>query len=224
MQIIQIVNIIGMVYCIIQTYSRSSWLCVLLIITAFIFKYKKNIKIINIIKHKVFFTIVVIAFSMLAINLNNILMRVQTFSGIFTTGTGSGRIEHIKHALYVFERHPLFGVGLNNFTGLLDQRINVEYREFLYPIHNTILLFASEIGIPAAIIFIIFFYRSAKIQFKLSKKSIISFGLFLSSLSFLFNSQFHPLFKDDTTFNFLLVFFAFSQSLYRIKINQKLIH
>ncbi len=187
-QLIQLINIIGIIYCIIQTYSRSSWVCVIFIIASFIYKYKEHKKMIMIIKHKIFFTAIVAIISIFTINLNTILMRVQTLGGVFTTtGTGYGRIEHIRQALYIFERYPLVGVGLNNFTSILDRRVDIQFREFLYPIHNTILLFATEIGIPAAIIFLIFLYRSIKIQFILSKKSMINFGLFLSSKTFIFN-------------------------------------
>ena len=63
------------------------------------------------------------------------------------TGSASQRTEVLKRSIWVALRYPLFGVGLGNFHHKSEQELGT---------HNAYTQVASETGIPAMIVYIIF--------------------------------------------------------------------
>jgi hypothetical protein len=87
------------------------------------------------------------------------------------------RLNFIRASYRMVKDYPLFGVGWNNSTVLIDS-YNFESRDirFLQPVHNIFLLVFSESGVFSFILFMLFLYFSAK---KLINSSY--FHLFLIS-------------------------------------------
>jgi O-antigen ligase len=70
------------------------------------------------------------------------------------------REELARVALKMIEKHPFFGIGLNNFIPTLPQYSAIN---FLQPVHNIVLLLTSEIGLVGLFFvagFTLYFFRS----------------------------------------------------------------
>ncbi len=90
------------------------------------------------------------------------------FSSISTTEQAiTLRVYYNKIAWSAIKQNPLTGLGIGNFTWYLVN--NYQLKEFwLYqPVHNLYLLVASELGIIALVLFLVFI---GKILFKQTKK------------------------------------------------------
>jgi O-antigen ligase len=82
-------------------------------------------------------------------------------------GSNSARILNWQQALAIIKNHPL-GVGIGMYSLAIDP--NADYREPIYA-HNLYLDIAAELGIAAAIVFVLIlflagknFWQAAKIQ------------------------------------------------------------
>ena len=61
-------------------------------------------------------------------------------------------------AFRIIEAHPVFGVGVNNFTVVMGNYLTTEFREgFLFAVHNKYLLVLAETGIGGLVAFLAFF-------------------------------------------------------------------
>ncbi len=70
-------------------------------------------------------------------------------------------------ALEIIKDHPLFGVGLNNFTVAMSQYGKVSgWTRFLQPAHNVYLLIASEIGLIGLIVFLCLLFSAFRLLLK----------------------------------------------------------
>jgi O-antigen ligase len=101
-------------------------------------------------------------------------------TGLFTDSNDSRilrRVNFSRASYRMIKDHPLFGVGWNNSTVLMDE-YNYETRDlkFVQPVHNIFLLVFSEAGVFSFILFAAFLYVSGK---KLINSSY--FHLFLIS-------------------------------------------
>lgn len=74
------------------------------------------------------------------------------------------RLEQYKAAIDMIVDNPLFGVGLNNGTGVKERYVNVTFNEqdpdtqfHLEPTHNLYLSLASEIGLIGSMLYFAFF-------------------------------------------------------------------
>ncbi|MPN02901.1 hypothetical protein SDC9_150122 [bioreactor metagenome] len=106
-------------------------------------------------------------------------------------------------------QNPL-GVGLNNFTTeLVKYNIPPSLYGFIVPVHNTFLIFFTELGIPGGIIFFVFLFSIFLKNFHKNKKNIINYSIWIGILTFIINSQIHPLFNLDPTFDLLMVILAY---------------
>jgi len=139
-----------------------------------------------------------------------ILFRAHSLKYMWTLGSGRGRLPLMKHSLVMIKNNPILGAGFNHFTSeMIDQGVEDKHRAFIYPVHNTFLLFFSELGIPAGVLFIIFlmttlFYSRRKIN-----KDWIDYGIWIGVITFIINAQFHTLFSQDPTFDLLMVMLAY---------------
>lgn len=195
---------------ILATFSRSAWIALILSIVLIFSKVKNLIDWKKIIKAKLFTTLLLCLMAIMIANSDNVIERVITLKTVWSEGTGTGRIELMRQAFTMAQDHPLTGIGFNNFTkALLDQGLDQEYREFLYPVHNTFMLFFAELGVPAGILFFVFETQIVIKTHRRVKKNIINYSIWVGVLSFLLNSQFHTLFSQDPSFDLFMAFAAF---------------
>lgn len=86
-------------------------------------------------------------------------------------GSALSRPQQFSVAWNVIKAHPFIGVGLNNYTLIAPHYDHT--REAIsitspQPVHNIYLLYAAEIGIPAAVCFIWFLGATIALAFKVS--------------------------------------------------------
>ena len=82
-------------------------------------------------------------------------VRMRLFSDDYHSARG--RIEMAQVAWNVIKTHPLTGVGLNNYTNVMqryDRTSSWQTYKFIHPVHNSYLLIAAETGIPALAAFL----------------------------------------------------------------------
>ena len=139
-----------------------------------------------------------------------IIPRIKSFTLLFAeNGNGSIRFELIKKSLEMIFQNPL-GVGLNNFTNeLIKLDIPPSLYGFIVPVHNTFLIFFTELGIPGGIIFTIFIFSIFLKNFFKNKKNVLNYSIWIGILTFIINSQIHPLFNLDPTFDLLMLVLAY---------------
>jgi hypothetical protein len=142
-----------------------------------------------------------------------IISRIGSITQLFSkNGNGSIRLELMWQSLIMISQHPL-GVGLNQFTSrLIDLPIPKSLNGFIVPVHNTILLISSELGIIAGSLFIFFIIKSILINKKYYNKNIVVFGAIIGSITFLVSSQFHPLLNLDPTFDLFMLTLGYINS------------
>lgn len=206
---------------ILGTLSRSSFFTLLITLLIFrkeiwekiIIRYQKN----NNLKIKVLSKIFCLLF---VFGVTGYLTpRLESFSYLFeTNGNGSIRLELIKQSFSMVCKNPL-GVGLNNFTKeLITYDLPGSLNGFIVPVHNTFLIFFTELGILGGFSFVIFIFYIFFKEFNKKKKDLANFGVWVGILTFLINSQIHPLFNLDPTFDLLmLVLGYYSICLYQKK-------
>jgi O-antigen ligase len=72
-------------------------------------------------------------------------------------GSAESRIPLMKLAFRIIEDNPLLGVGVNNFTVVMDRYLTPEFRHgFLFAVHNKYLLVLSETGVIGLLAFLAF--------------------------------------------------------------------
>ena len=145
--------------------------------------------------------------------------RIKSFGLIFQeNGNASIRLELIKQSFKMIYKNPL-GVGLNNFTKeLITYNLPENLNGFIVPVHNTFLIFFTELGILGGLSFAIFIFYIFFKEFNKKKKDLADFGVWVGILTFLINCQIHPLFNLDPTFDLLmLVLGYYSICLYQKK-------
>ena len=84
-------------------------------------------------------------------------------------GSASSRPQMFSVAWNVIKKHAFLGVGLNNYTLVApnyDRTANAISVEFPHPVHNIYLLYAAEMGMPGAIVFIWFLLGTISKAFK----------------------------------------------------------
>lgn len=70
----------------------------------------------------------------------------------------SDRALYQKAAVEMIKQHPLLGVGQQNFVLAMDEYAPTELEPYQHqPVHNIYLLTAAELGIPAALLLVMFF-------------------------------------------------------------------
>src|SRR6266446_269382 len=72
-------------------------------------------------------------------------------------GSAESRIPLMNLAFRIIEDNPVLGVGVNNFTVVMDRYLTPEFRRgFLFAVHNKYLLVFSETGIIGLLAFLAF--------------------------------------------------------------------
>jgi len=186
------------------TYSRSAWVALATTIGLFIWHFARDKKVTLLLKKWKW--ILLGGVGIIVLYGGYFFTRLQSFSYIFTLGSGRGRVELAQEAFEMIRMFPITGVGLNHFTQtMVAQNVSGAAAYFLYPVHNTWLLFASELGLPAMFLFAIF---ALSILWRVPK-NIAHFSVWVACITFLINSQFHTLFSQDPTLDLFVVFLAY---------------
>lgn len=115
-------------------------------------------------------------------------------------GTSDVRAPLMEVAKNLIADNPLTGVGLNHYTYDMqkyDRTFVAITRDWSAPVHNTFMLIAGEIGIPATIfpVLMIWFtmYASIRLFFKADGTiSAMSLGIFGGVLSWVIHNQVDP--------------------------------
>lgn len=143
-----------------------------------------------------------------------LLTRASTFYSLASLSSGRIRLDLMKQAIMITGEYPLFGTGLNLFTQAMNAHdLPPEIKGFMYPVHNTFLLFFSELGIPAGLLFLLFTVYCLVTSWKKARRNWIFLGIWLGAVTFVINAQFHTLFNQDPTFDFFMVYLAFLTTL-----------
>lgn len=188
----------------IGTLSRSGWLATVLALGAYSSWLLRN-KSFRIF-HRVMITLGLLCLLVFIPLAPFIIERAATFIRPWDLSSGQVRIQLALQAITMITSHPFLGVGLNHFTRVLvSTKLPEIIQNFIYPVHNTWLLFASELGVPATLSFVFFvssiFYHS----FRKIIKSGRLFGVWLGAMTFIISSQFHTLFNQDPTLDIFMV-------------------
>lgn len=139
----------------ISTFSRGVWLIFLLVVVgmvAFLAKKKK----LSIARYKyVFLTLGILLLAVSPIIIRRTLSLQEFLWSQFSSG--KARIQLMQEAWEIIKQAPILGVGPGNFlSAMVKNNVTGVAEHFLYPVHNLYLLFASEMGLPALLIFLIF--------------------------------------------------------------------
>jgi O-antigen ligase len=192
------------------TFSRSAWLAFILIVILF-WRYRNNkIRI----KLNTFVLVGIGLFGLILTVFGPLVfLRLKTAKDLLEIGdigNIEGRLSLINQAWLMIISKPLFGVGINRFTAVMAKNnLSDLARGFMFPVHNTFLLFFSEMGILAGLTFIAFFIGILVKTWKKVKSSYVDFGVWLGVLSFFINAQFHTLFNQDASFAMVMIMLGY---------------
>jgi O-antigen ligase len=139
----------------------------------------------------------------------------------FTLRQSSKSVRFLQYeaAANMILAHPLLGVGLNNSTDKKRDYLNITYYEydadthfFTEPTHNVYLGMASEVGVPATLLFVAFFASATVTAWRQSRRSpdpeirLAANALLVAFCSAALNSMMDPL--DETPVLTLLWLYA----------------
>ena len=194
------------------TFSRSGWMAIVLSGMIFIWLgTKKNVRALKFWLLAAMIMIIVVA---LSIFVPAFFSRLQSFNDIWTIGNGRGRINLVLQAWEMIKQAPVWGVGLNRFTQVMSTNdLSLEARGFLFPVHNTFLLFFSELGVPAGLLFLVFVVYIFWQSWKKIKNNWISTGIWVGAFTFLINAQFHTLFSQDPSLEVFILMLGYLSTL-----------
>lgn len=198
---------------IVGTLSRSGVLSIVFIGCAFFWKlFLSRHRVFIVRARKLLIYSTVVASLIIVFVWFPLLTRLQSFKEVATIGNGKGRINLALQAIPMIQNSPFFGVGLNQFTQAMVQRdLPPDVRHFLYPVHNTFLLFFAETGIASGIVFIAFIIYTLWKSWN-KTNNWVTFGVWVGVCTFILNSQFHTLFNQDPTFDLVMVMLGYLAS------------
>jgi hypothetical protein len=190
----------------VATFSRSAWISMLFCMFLFFLKTVKTRA--RFLKSKFIRSSLVMILVIMMLFGSSLITRTYTLSDLSHLGNATGRINLARHALDIIRDFPLFGSGINQFTRqLITHSLTIDERAFFYPVHNTFLLFFSELGIPAGLVFLLFVVVVLLKTLSLSfRKNWIMWGFWIGMITFVINAQFHTLFNLDPTLDLFMLF------------------
>lgn len=192
------------------SFSRSSWLALLLVGLSFSWRWlKKKVK-----KSLMIKLLLVNIVGFLVVFSGLLQVRISSFKYIWSLGSGRGRLVLIKEAGKMIKDNPVWGVGLNHFVKVMrDSTSNPEVLGLLYPVHNTFLLFFTEIGIIGGGLFLLMVLQVFYLSYHKALKTWQGVGVLVGGLTFLVNAQFHTLFNSDPSLELFMIMLGFLLSL-----------
>ena len=118
------------------------------------------------------------------------------------------RLQQYKATFDMIVDNPVFGVGLNNGTGVKERYVNVTFNEYdadtqfyLEPTHNLYLSLASEIGLIGTLLYVTFFATVIARVWRVSNTADPDLRFFANALLVAFaglivNSVYDPMHED----------------------------
>lgn len=177
----------------IGTFSRSAWLAGVVWLLILIWQSKTR-------KLKMVATAGLVTFTLF------FLTRLHSLSTITSSSSALGRWQLLRHATQMMTAKPLVGVGLNHFTQVMVQQgIKPGFERFVYPVHNTFMLFFAELGILGGGLWVLFVLLLLKDSWQAALLTPGGLGVWLGLCTFVINAQFHALFNQDPSFNLFMV-------------------
>jgi O-antigen ligase len=170
--------------CLYMTKSRGSWLS--FIIAFLILGAMKTKRVLAI-----FVAVLLVVFTMLPYTAQE---RVFSIAKVETGGTTWERLMLWKGTINMIKEHPVLGFGVNTYSRNFPKYKPAEYPDVRYT-HNSYLHMASEIGIPGALLFLIFlitvliFCFVAINQQGPGNLNALAIGLFAGAAGFAVNSM-----------------------------------
>jgi O-antigen ligase len=147
-KILMVIVLLMSIAALILTFSRGSWLSftVGLVIFFFVALYHHWINAKRIVAAALLISILFAVFSV------PIIARLSQDD----RGAAYSRVPLMKLAFEMIQKHPLIGVGANNFGIVLPQYLSSELRgEWLYIVHNQYLLTFAETGLIGLVFFLL---------------------------------------------------------------------
>ncbi len=207
------VSLVGGIVALIGTYSRSGWIAMGVAALSFYWilnNRRQKFKINALLLFSFAITLIVITGTVGPY----IITRLEDILSALSLGSAQVRILLMEYAWKMIQSYPLWGVGLNHFTSALTTfDLPIGLKGFTYPVHNTFLLFFSELGIPAGLLFLLFIYLIFQRSYKSLKDNWVNIGIWVGTLTFLINGQFHTLFNQDPTFDVFMVLLGYLATL-----------
>ncbi len=199
---------------VVGTFSRSAWGALLLVLAVFLVKGRTLINW-QLLKRSKALTVLIVGLVIFVFSIGSLVfMRAETLRYVWTLGSGRGRLVLAKQSLTMMENYPVFGIGFNHFTDeMINQGVPEEHRGFIFPVHNTFLLFFSELGIPAGMLFITFVGLLFFKAWRRVQEDWINFGIWIGASTFLISAQFHALFNQDPTFDLFMLMMGYLAAL-----------
>jgi O-antigen ligase len=194
------------------SFSRSSWLALLLI--GLIFSGYWLVKKKQLGKAVMIKVLLLNLVGFLVIFSGLLQARLQSFKYIWSLGSGRGRLVLLKEAGEMIRNSPVWGVGLNHFTRVMrETSSDPEVLSLLYPVHNTFILFFSELGLIGGLLFVVVVSGVFWLSYKKAFKNWQRLGVLVGALTFVVNAQFHTLFDSDPSLELFMVMAGFLLSL-----------
>lgn len=160
------------------SFTRVSWIVLLLIILYVFFRKKKEMNLALVIRPAHFFLIGLFSFFFIFFSFPYFYQRWVTTSISFEEKGSFGlRVKLFSEAINVLEQYPIFGVGLNSYVIVASaENITGVYNYSKEQVHNLLMLIACETGIPGVLFFIGFIVSSYS-YYLIKRKSIKDFEL-----------------------------------------------
>lgn len=185
------------------TLSRTTWINLIFIACLF-YLYLRRRQFLPLFTKNYQKLAVVISLLFMLPLLSALVTRFRSLSDLpVPAGSLDSRLTLALNGLYLGLSSPVTGVGLNNFP-FESRQTGLTYG-FSAPPHNTLLIFFTELGWPAAFLFVIFLIKLLWPRTNPFNWDPLRFGLWVGLLTFVISAQFHPLFNLDPTFQLFLL-------------------
>lgn len=190
------------------TYSRSAWLLSLVIAGGYFYHFRPQFRWDHCSFPKRLMVALLVGW--ILYNIPSAIDRLSTLSSVFSSGSGVSRLHQLAAAFQIIGQFPWFGAGLNQFVAVMAQNYSLsQINGYLFPVHHSLILFAAETGLPATIGLItlisVILYRS----FPRKHHSPLHYAAWMAVVAFLINSQVHPLFPQDSSFEYAMVWLGY---------------
>ena len=140
------------------------------------------------------------------------------------------RLEQYKAALDMIVDNPVFGVGLNNGTGVKERYVTVTFNEhdpdtqyYLEPTHNLYLSLASEIGLIGSMLYFAFFFNVVVRTWRVSNTAadpdlrFCANAILITFAGLIVNSLYDPL-HEEAPMNLLWMYCGIAFALTRMAV------
>jgi len=159
------------------TFSRVAWLCICIaLILLFLIKFKVRGS-----GFSLFLIMLILIFIIINIFIKPITIRL--FEEDY--GAARARIPMIKVASNIIKQHPIFGIGINNYSEVIIHYDNTPEQISIYDphaVHNLYMFIAAETGILSLLLFLLILYEVLRCCWK----NIYSQDKYLSSVGIAF--------------------------------------